>query len=499
MEQRGNRSGYQIGFDNCEEVVEPIKLPVAGELPAWLEGTLLRNGPGVYEIETDEGTTHSLDHWFDGLAVLHRFTIEDGTVRYRNAHLARGLGRRIADQGYADHMSFGNDPCQGLFGKLFTLFRKDVTDPKTGRSVQNTGVTVGKLPDDRLISKTDASLLQFVDWETLDASEPVSYADLDERFEGQLAAAHSQKDLARNRLINYALKLGRTGQYTVFSVAEDPAEHEVLASFDAPPAYIHSFALTERYVVLIIWPTHLNALKLLWNRNITDSMSWEPEAGTIFHVVDRRQRKLVARYRSEAFFAFHNVNAWNEGDDVIIDLCGHDDAAVIDELFVDRLRDRTTVPSLGRMRRYRLEDVSRADIDEPRQVSGRILSSAPIELPRFNQRYHMSPTRYVYGISEGEGSDYWNGLVKIDVETGDHMTWSEADCYPGEPIMLAAPDGEKEDDGVVVSVVLDGRNGSSFLVVLDATDLSELCRATGAPAVPFGFHGNFYGVDKQEQ
>lgn len=130
----------------------------------------------------------------------------------------------------------GDDPCQRLFGKLFTVFRRDVTDPETGRSVQNTPVTVGKLPDDRLITKTDSSLLQFIDWETLDASEPRRYADLDERFEGQLAAAHSQKDLDRNRLINYVLKLGRTGQYTVFSAAEDPEEHRVLASFDAPDA-----------------------------------------------------------------------------------------------------------------------------------------------------------------------------------------------------------------------------------------------------------------------
>lgn len=492
-------SGYRLGFTSCSEVVDPIPLTVEGALPPWLEGTLLRNGPGVYEVETDEGTEYSLDHWFDGLAVLHRFTIADGVVRYRNAHLERGLERRIADKGYADHVTFGDDPCQGLFGKLFTLFRRGVTDPETGRSVQNTPVTVGTLPDDRLISKTDSSLLQFIDWDTLDASEPHRYADLDERFEGQLSAAHSQTDLGRNRLVNYAMKLGRTGEYTVFSVAEDPAEHRVLASFEAPPAYIHSFALTERYVVLMVWPTHLNALKLLWNRNITDSMGWEPEDGTTFHVIDRRRRELVARYRSDAFFAFHNVNAWDEGDDIVIDLCGHDDAGVIEELFVDRLRDPSTLPALGRIRRYRLRDVSEADVDEPGETSGRILSGAPIELPRFNQRYHMSPTRYVYGISMAGESDYWDGLVKIDVDTGDHRTWSEDDCYPGEPVMLAAPGSREEDDGALLSVVLDGRDGSSFLVVLDAADMSELARATGAPAVPFGFHGNFYGVGAQQQ
>ena len=205
MPRSEQHGGYQIGFSNCKEVVEPIQLEVEGDMPAWLTGTLLRNGPGVFEIETAEGAVHSLDHWFDGLAVLHRFTIREGTVRYRNAHLARGLERRIRARGHADHLSFGNDPCQSLFGRLFTLFRSEVTDPQTGRAVQNTGVTVGKLPDERLISKTDANLLHFVDWETLETSEPRRYSDLDERFHGQLAAAHSQKDLRRNRLI----KIGR--------------------------------------------------------------------------------------------------------------------------------------------------------------------------------------------------------------------------------------------------------------------------------------------------
>ena len=184
---------------------------------------------------------------------------------------------------------------------------------------------------------------------------------------------------------------------------------------------------------------------------------------------------------------------------MVIDLCGHEDASIIDEFFIDRLRDGPGTPELGRLRRYRLEDVPSATVQEPRRASGRILSTAPIELPRFNQRYHMSPTRFVYGISEGGGSDFWDALVKIDVETGDSRTWSEEGCYPGEPVMVAAPAGESEDDGVLLSVVLDGRDGSSFLVVLDAATFEEIARAEGAPPMPFGFHGNFHGVGRQEQ
>jgi carotenoid cleavage dioxygenase-like enzyme len=90
-------------------------------------------------------------------------------------------------------------------------------------------------------------------------------------------------------------------------------------------------------------------------------------------------------------------------------------------------------------------------------------------------------------------------LVKINLDDGTSQTWSQEGCYPGEPIFVAAPDGNAEDDGVVLSVVLDGRSNQSFLLVLDAHSFTELSRAIDVPRVPYGFHGNFYGVGSQEQ
>jgi carotenoid cleavage dioxygenase-like enzyme len=57
---------------------------------------------------------------------------------------------------------------------------------------------------------------------------------------------------------------------------------------------------------------------------------------------------------------------------------------------------------------------------------------------------------------------------------------------------VAAPDAEGEDTGVLLSVVLDGDRGSSFLLVLDATTFIELARAQAPHAVPFGFHGQYF-------
>ena len=56
---------------------------------------------------------------------------------------------------------------------------------------------------------------------------------------------------------------------------------------------------------------------------------------------------------------------------------------------------------------------------------------------------------------------------------------------------MARPEAEHEDDGVLLSVVLDAEAETSFLLVLDAADLSELARAQAPHHIPFGFHGQF--------
>jgi torulene dioxygenase len=77
------------------------------------------------------------------------------------------------------------------------------------------------------------------------------------------------------------------------------------------------------------------------------------------------------------------------------------------------------------------------------------------------------------------------------METGEHWIWKEDDCKPSEPIFIADPHGQEEDDGVLLSVVLDEVKGASFLAVIDAKNMKEIARAEVNSVVPFGFHGAF--------
>jgi beta,beta-carotene 9',10'-dioxygenase len=126
-----------------------------------------------------------------------------------------------------------------------------------------------------------------------------------------------------------------------------------------------------------------------------------------------------------------------------------------------------------------------------RSVREEQLADGSIELPRINYgRCNERAYRYVWGNRLGQHG-WFEQILKVDTADGSTSSWSEPACHPGEPVFVARPDAEDEDDGVLLSVVLDDRTGTSFLLVLDAADLSELARAQAPHHIPFGFHGQF--------
>ena len=114
------------------------------------------------------------------------------------------------------------------------------------------------------------------------------------------------------------------------------------------------------------------------------------------------------------------------------------------------------------------------------------------ELPTFNPLHATKPSRYIYGICDRGNSTFLDGLIKYDTRTWTAVARIVHAQSPGEPIFLADPDGVDEDDGVCLSVVLDGTKGKSHLLVLDAKTFEEVGRAEMEVMVPFGFHGTHF-------
>ena len=94
-------------------------------------------------------------------------------------------------------------------------------------------------------------------------------------------------------------------------------------------------------------------------------------------------------------------------------------------------------------------------------------------------------------VADREGMDAerdGNHLARVDVDTGDARRWEEPGTFVEEPVPVDGPDGER----VVLATALDVDAGRTDLLVFDA-DLELLARAHLPHAVPFGFHGRFFG------
>jgi beta,beta-carotene 9',10'-dioxygenase len=250
------------------------------------------------------------------------------------------------------------------------------------------------------------------------------------------------------------------------------------------PAYMHSFGLTERWLVLAEFPFVVNPLALaLSGRPYIENYRWKPDLGTRFTLVDRATGEARGGFQTEPCFAFHHVNAYEDGDEVVVDLCALPDAGVIEDLYLERLRAGKPIAT-AELTRFRLRLSDRA-------VKRERLADEDIELPRINYaRCNERPYRYVWGVGSGSGG-WLERIAKVDTVERTTLSWSQPGCYPGEPVFVARPDAADEDDGVLLSVVLDASAGTSFLLVLDAGDLSELARAEAPHHIPFGFHGQF--------
>ena len=76
---QAQEAGHRIGFETLDAERRVDDLPVEGALPEWLQGSLLRIGPARYEVGD-----RTVNHWFDGFSMLHRFGFTDGRVSYAN-------------------------------------------------------------------------------------------------------------------------------------------------------------------------------------------------------------------------------------------------------------------------------------------------------------------------------------------------------------------------------------------------------------------------------
>ncbi|KAI0114431.1 beta,beta-carotene 9',10'-dioxygenase [Nemania sp. FL0031] len=543
----------EAGFEGLTEVRGPVELRVVGFIPSWAAGSLYRTGPGGYNVENTPKGTFKTTHWFDGFAHTHRFDIitdpddpnRSVRVQYSSRHQAKDYVDAIRKAGQLPGLSFGQrqDPCIGIFGKIMSVFRRE--DPKPTPASANVCVTVhtdlpgftsnlkqkgaGHRGNKPIYLATDANIIQEISPETL---EPIGLArqhSLHPLLKGPLSSAHAQRDPETGDMFNFNIDMGPFATYRVFRTnAGDGATHILATIFalDLKPAYIHSFFLSPSFVILCVPSSHIGymGISVPWKGNIVDAMQpFDRSKMCKWFVVDRRtDRGVVATFESPAGFFFHSINSFEEryeskGEiDIFCDVIEYDSTDIIrsfemdvllntktreDSYVMDEQRIRNCLPRLAR---YKFRVHTNKPQKNRQTGLERVLEiKAPHagELPTINPSYSTRKHRYVYSLATCGASTLNDLIVKTDLVKGRTIFWNGPVGHtPGEAIFVPRPkqyrneggdvnEDDYEDDGVLLSVVLDGFGKTSYLLCLDAKTMKELGRAVCDWAIGHGFHG----------
>ena len=265
--------------------------------------------------------------------------------------------RAAEETGELSYSEFATDPCRSLFKRAVSMFQPSLSD--------NANVNLVQLGE-RFVTMTETPLPVQFDPETL-ATAGVAW-----EVPGTLTTAHPHLDRASGGMLNYAAKLGPRNEYRFFLLAPDsPADGaRVLSSTPTKqPAYMHSFGLTENWIVLAEFPFVVNPLALAFSgRPYIENYRWKPELGTRFTLIDRASGAASGPFVTDACFGFHHVNAYETEDgQVIADICTFDDASIVESLYLGNLRERGEDPGAGADPIHDLADRRNGRLRAPRR------------------------------------------------------------------------------------------------------------------------------------
>ncbi|XP_056400753.1 carotenoid-cleaving dioxygenase, mitochondrial-like isoform X1 [Hyla sarda] len=520
-------------FQTVEETPQPISTRITGSIPEWITGSLFRNGPGRFEFGNDK-----FNHWFDGMSLMHKFTIENGNVTYMSKFLRSDSYKSNESENRIVVSEFGTvampDPCKSMFQRFVSMFEM----PK---ATDNGNVNFVKYKKDYFVS-TESALIRKVDLATLETAEKVDWSKYI-AVNGATAHPHYDPD---GTVYNMGNSYGKQG--TLYNIIRVPAQElededtlhgaEVICSIPASdkwnPSYYHSFGMTQNYIVFIEQPIKINVLKIITGNitgsPISGSLGWDAKCDTVFHVANKHTGELHSvTFHAQGVAMFHQINAYEDQDCIVLDLCCQDDGDAVQLFNLQNLRKsgealnkiyHSVKKSFPRRFVFPLTINSETPYDVninplsyttatvEKRADGKVWCTPEnlydhtienvggLEFPAINYtQYNTKKYRYFYGC----GLQHLVGscLVKMDVDTKQLKVWQEDGFYPSEPVFVASPHSCDEDDGVLLSAVVSPRQDkTAFLLILDAKNFKEIGRAEVPVQMPYGFHGIFLPQNK---
>jgi beta,beta-carotene 9',10'-dioxygenase len=540
--------GYRNLFSNAmEEVNTPKILNVIGEFPEYLMGTLVRNGPALFDTyDISESKKRKFTHIFDGLAKLTAFTFKNGNIEFRTRFLRSKLFTELV----TNRKDIPPFVCLGPVEPTFTSL--DILT--SGLDIDNFNVNVLKLErDDSCYALTDGPKLMKFNSSSLETLGKLTYANGITQFGGieSFSSAHPKK--CGNYTYNYFLEhrpltIPGLPDSSLLHIArfDSKLKREIIGSVEIGKnvlPYIHDFSLSKNYAVVFVYPLRADAsMKGVFNgKGFMPQLEWNSKINTKIYVFDinrsnqlkRESEKLkpIAEFEAPPIFAYHHINCYEDfNSNIIVDITGYDNGDIVVGkyafLYLENVLNSETRKYQerdGLCYRYVLPISNRnTNFGSPSFVHPRILHMedehnfrftgefATVEESRFGKQY-----RYSYAVCHSAGNDSFRGgymewaLLKRDHDAAERIyhfknnptnitsevsvkVWKERGMFPGEPIFVRNPLGKEEDDGIVLSHVYDSNRRENFLLGLDGKSFKEVARAYTGTVTPMGFHGQYF-------
>ena len=464
---------YKKGFTSQHKEIDIINLPSIGEIPKWLNGTLFRNGPGKFEYPNKK-----LVHWFDGPAMISRFDFKNGKMSYQNKFVATEIYTESNKQNKMIATEYGTDH-RSWTKKFFDLIRF-----KTPKMSDNVNVNFLKVKDDLLAITGGQAHYQF-NPQNLDTIKKYAFDDSKAiNLTGQ--TPHPSLDTKTGDTYNIGFNFMKN-EYQFFKIPKETKKRVLIAKVKTKQmSDIHSFSTTENYIVFIEIPWLLNKAKLLLQSSYLDALEWKPEKGTNFIVVNKLTGAVKTIHFTEALNFGHTANSFEKSNQIIIDM-PYFSSSNVNDMRVDNILEKgQSIDAYNSFSRF-IIDVKNDTITKEKIVADFV------ELETINYKnYNEKEYQYVYGPSQLSTSKFFDRLIKIDVKNKSVKYWMEENTFPGEPIFVPHPNAKNEDDGILLTVFLDGNLGKSFMHIMNAETFTEIARINLPQHIPYGFHGQFY-------
>lgn len=468
--------GWRRALSNVTREHGFVPLRVEGKLPEELHGILYRNGPGLFSL-----FGHRYRHWFDGDGLIAAVRFDEGR--------AEGAVRLLETPGLLEERRRGKAHF-GAYGttapRPFNLLRMLRTIRGTGKNPANTSVLAWS---DRLFALCEAGKPFEFD------SELTSIGETD--LGGVIArtfSAHPHRVAQSGFIYNIGQRVGHPPALDVFVLRPDGTAGLVTTLPLDFSTLIHDFAVTPTKIVVFVAPLRLAIVRtLLGLGSFAENLRWEADRGTEVIVVPLDAPASPTRFRVSAFWAWHIGNAFEHGDEVVLDMVRYPDFPASNDWLTGMLAERGPEAGVGGGR------LVRARIDpQRRRMNFESVVEHTGEFPRIAPSVEADRNEFVYWMEHSTPARIQaslpDTLVRVDIASGKRDAFVfPPGRWPSEGVFVHKPGSSGETEGWVVSLVYDDSSHSSHWSVFDAARLSDgpIASAFLDHHVPLGFHGTW--------